>query len=1219
MKFLKSKMLLLIAFLLIGMVVSAQNLVTGVVTDTGGTPLPGVNIMLLNGQSNYGVVTNLDGQFKIDVPNNSTIEVSYVGFITQTIKVKGGQRLKILLQEDAQSLDEVVVVGYGTQKKETVVGSISSVKPVQLQVPVRSLSQSLVGNVAGLVALQSSGEPGKDDAQFWIRGIATFTGDPNPLVLVDGIERPLENVDPLEIESFSVLKDASATAVYGVRGANGVILINTRRGYDGPAKIDVRYEHGFSAPSKRLSFVDAATRSMLFNEAVDATAGISSSFKYSDAEIKAMRDQTDPEVYPNVDWQEVLMKDLTMSEKLSVNISGGGKYARYFTAVSFYNQEGQYHINPGSYSWVPSSIGSFGENVNYKRYNFRSNVDMDISPKTTVSFGIQGNVSENTEPAEGGSASIYRDIINAAPNAFPVILKDGRLAGRDGLNNPYNMLTQRGYVKNISNALRANLTVDQNLDFITEGLTAKLTYAYDYSTDAADTRSRSINFFEPTGRDENGDLLATEWYASSYQDYLNYSHSSSSTRSQYAEATINYSRTFGKHDVGGLVMGFVKDNRYMIQGMDYITSLPKRSLGLAGRVTYGYDNRYLLEANVGFNGSENFAKGNRMGIFPAIALGWVTSEESWLAGNEVLTWAKLRASIGQVGNDQIPSTRFIYLATINESAGGYNNLGLNYDQYQSGIGEGRMANSDVTWEVATKYNLGVELGFFNNFRLNADVFYEKRENIFLSPQTSEVAGLPNGFDIYANMGEMENKGFEISGEYSKQINKDLFISARGNFTFTRNTVLKDGKYYAYPWQDYKGVRYGLTLGYKAMHLFSQEELDNMPEYYEQFSMDKTQLRPGDIRYEDLNDDGKITEADRTWIGDPSMPELVYGFGASLKYKGFDFSFLLQGAGNRSTYLTGGWYFQPFQADRSPKYMGNVMTMFLDRWTEDNPNPNAFSPRLSYGANANNYKTSTWWQRDASYLRIKNIELGYTLPENLTKKIHAKSMRVYLQGVNLLVDERRGQNEADDHEQVHEGAGEVGEQDAVGHHRDDAAGETRRRAKGEAADRRGHDGGVVGQPRHAGQKRELDEGQEYRDGAQKRDGHEHAGGPAVRVRHGLLGRGRLGGTHGGGTDSGMSRGFVGHDGPSFSSRGLPAGAVSPRKKKRARMNSFHTGFHDVALPLMPTPCAGTPKARTSASSIRTVTVGPGISPGQPALSRRVAGLRAARVRRHAYRQ
>lgn len=570
MKLLKSKMLLLIALLLIGTVVSAQNLVTGVVTDTGGTPLPGVNIMLQGGQSNYGVVTDLDGLFKIEVSGNSTIEVSYVGFITQTIKVRSGQKLKILLQEDAQNLDEVVIVGYGTQKKETVVGSISSVKPAQLHVPVRSLSQSLVGNLAGVVALQSSGEPGKDDAQFWIRGIATFTGDPNPLVLVDGIERPLENVDPLEIESFSVLKDASATAVYGVRGANGVILINTRRGYDGPARIDVRYEHGFSAPSKRLSFVDAATRSMLFNEAIDATAGISSSFKYSDAEIKAMRDQSDPELYPSIDWQEVLMKDLTMSEKLSVNVSGGGKYARYFTAVSFYNQEGQYYINSGPYSWVPSSIGSFGANVNYKRYNFRSNLDMDITPTTTVSFGIQGNVSDNTEPAEGGSASIYRDIINAAPNAFPVILKDGRLAGRDGLNNPYNMLTQRGYVKNFSNALRANLSIDQNLDFITKGLTAKITYAYDYGTNAADTRSRGINFFEPTGRDESGELLATEWNASSYQDYLSYSHASSSTRSQYAEATINYSRTFGKHDVGGLAMGFVKDYRYMIQGMDYI-------------------------------------------------------------------------------------------------------------------------------------------------------------------------------------------------------------------------------------------------------------------------------------------------------------------------------------------------------------------------------------------------------------------------------------------------------------------------------------------------------------------------------------------------------------------------------------------------------------------------------------------------------------------------
>ena len=997
------KALLALAVMIFPVVMFAQKSgISGVVLDETGEPYIGATVMVRG--TTVATITDLDGKFSIDMADNATLVISYIGCESQTVVAYAGTPVKVVLKPDAVALDagQVVAVGYGTQKKESVVGAISTIRPDELRVPVRSLSQSLAGNVAGLVALQSSGEPGKDDAQFWIRGIATFTGDPNPLVLVDGIERPLENVDPLEIESFSVLKDASATAVYGVRGANGVILINTRRGFDGPARIDVRYEHGFSTASKRLSFVDAATRSMLFNEAVDATPGISSSFKYTDAEINAMRTQADPELYPDVDWQKVLMKDLTMSEKVSANISGGGKFARYFTSISFYNQEGQYTVNPGAYSWVNPSIGSFGANVNYTRYNFRSNVDMDITPTTTVSLGLQGNVSENIEPEEGGSASIYRDIINAAPNAFPVILKDGSLAGRDGLNNPYNMLTQRGYAKNMENALRANLSIDQDLKFITEGLKAKITYAYDYNTSARDSRKRSISFFEPTSRDEDGELVATEWYADDYQDYLNYDHSSTSTRSQYAEATINYQRIFGgKHDVGALVMGFAKDYRYMVKGMDYMTSLPNRSLGLAGRVTYAYDNRYLVEANVGFNGSENFAKGNRMGVFPAVALGWVASQEPWLQGNKVLTWAKARASVGQVGNDQIPSTRFIYLATLKDNASGYSNIGLNYNQYVGGIGEGRMSNEDVTWEVATKYNLGVELGFFNALRLNGDVFYELRENIFLSPQVSELAGLPNGYDIYANMGTMANKGFEISGEYQKQIGKDLYISARGNFTFTRNIVLEDGKYYAYPWQDQKGARYGLTLGYKAMHLFSQEELDSLPDYYEQFAMDKSMLRPGDIRYEDLNDDGKITEADRTWIGNPSMPEIVYGFGVSLNWKGLDFSVLFQGAANRSTYLTGGWYFQPFQAERGPKFMGNVMTAFLDRWTPENQDPYAFSPRLHYGANTNNYKTSTWWQRDASYLRLKNLELGYTLPDRWAKKVFANQLRVYLQGVNLL--------------------------------------------------------------------------------------------------------------------------------------------------------------------------------------------------------------------------
>lgn len=974
--------------------------ISGRVLDEAGQPVIGAAVSVKG--TTVGVTTNIDGSFHLDYEGNAILVVSFLGYETQQASVIAGKPTDIILKADAMSIEsvEVVSVGYGVQKKESVVGAISSVRPSDLQVPVRSLSQTLAGNVTGIVALQRSGEPGKDDAQFWIRGIATFTGDPNPLILVDGIERPLNNVDPLEIESFSVLRDASATAVYGVRGANGVILINTRKGFDGPAKIDLRYEQGFSFPSKRLSFVDAATRSELFNEAIDATAGASQALKYRPDEIAAMRSQTDPFLYPDVDWQELLMRNVSLSEKVSANISGGGKFARYFTALSFYNQEGQYKVTPGKYSWVSDNIGRFGANVNYKRYNFRTNVDMDITKTTVVSLGIQGNVTENREPVKGSSA-IYRDIINAAPNAFPIVLPDGRLTGVDGLNNPYNMLTQHGFAKTTGNSLRANLSINQDFSFITKGLSAKVIYAYDFTNTNVESRSRDINFFQVTGRDEAGDLELTEWQADKKQDYLGYSQAGTGTRDQYVEASITYDRAFGKHEVGALVMGFLKDNRSMANGLSYIAALPHRSVGMAGRITYAYDKRYLVEANIGFNGSENFAKGHRMGVFPAFALGWVASEEKFLRDNEVLTWLKIRASVGQVGNDQIGSQRFIYLSTVNDGASGYSGFGTEFNTGYGGIGEGRMANPDITWEVATKYNVGLELGFFDALRINADVFYEKRKNIFLTPQASEVSGLPSGYDLYANMGVMENRGFEISAEYGKQITKDLYISARGNFTFTRNKILDDGKYYAYPWQDRRGVRYGLTLGYKAMHLFSQEELDALPEYYTQFNMDKTQLCPGDIRYEDLNDDGKIDSADKTWIGNPAMPEIVYGFGASLKWKTLDFSFLFQGAANRSSYLGGGWYFFPFQADRGPKIMGNVMSMFLDRWSPENPDPHAFSPRLSYGANGNNYQTSTWWQRDSDYLRLKNLEVGWTLPARWASKIRCSSMRFYVQGVNLF--------------------------------------------------------------------------------------------------------------------------------------------------------------------------------------------------------------------------
>lgn len=715
MKNLSLKVSLLVLTLLLGAVASfaqSEAVLSGVITDTGGEPLPGASVTLMETKTPFGVVTDVDGKFSITVPVNSTVEVSFLGFVSQTFRVKSSQKIHVSLVEDENVLDDVVVVGFGTQKKESVVGAVAAIKPKELTAPVRSLTNSIAGKVAGIIAVQSSGEPGKDDAQFWIRGISTFTGNQNPLVLVDGIERPMSNVDPLEIESFSVLKDASATAVYGVRGANGVILITTRRGFDGKAKVDARYEQGFSFATKRPSYMRAYERSVLFNEAIDANPSAAQSLKYSNEEIIAMRDGTDPELYPDVDWQDVLMRKYSMNEKLSVNISGGSKWVKYFSAMSVYNQEGQYAVNNSDYPWVSTKIGSYGKNINYIRYNFRTNVDMDITKWTRVSLGLQGNVANNVEPAEG-SDNIYLWINNCAPNAFPVLYKDGKFPGRDSLYNPYIQLTQRGYKTTTTNELRTNLSISQDFSFWNwaKGLSAIVRYAYDAVNYDVAKRSRDLTLYEALGRDEAGDIQYKVIDANKQQEYLNYSSSASGNRSQYFEASLNYDRAFGKHEVGGLALYYMKDYR-INTASSYISSLPNRSLGIAGRVTYGYDKKYLAEVNIGFNGSENFPKGQRMGFFPAVALGWVVSNEGFLKDNSVLTWLKLRASYGRVGSDQIRSTRFAYLSTLKD-ADGTSDFGLNFNKGIGGLAEDQLAAQNITWETASKYNVGLELGFWN--------------------------------------------------------------------------------------------------------------------------------------------------------------------------------------------------------------------------------------------------------------------------------------------------------------------------------------------------------------------------------------------------------------------------------------------------------------------------------------------------------------------------
>lgn len=993
----KFKNFLVFLLLFIGGAVLAQEKITvsGKVVDHDGEPLIGAGIVVLGQSDLLGTQTDLDGNFSLTIPKGATIEVSFLGFASKTFRFTTGQNVRITLEQDQNLVDEVVVVAFGTQKKESVVGAVSSIKPAELEAPVRSLTNSIAGRVAGIIAVQRSGEPGKDDASFWIRGISTFTGSSNPLVLVDGIERPMNNVDPLEIESFSILKDASATAVYGVRGANGVILITTKRGFDGKAKVDARYEHGFSYATKRPTYLKAYDRSMLFNEAIDANPSASQALKYSEQEIQAMRTGSDPELYPDVNWQKVLMKDVTMNEKFSLNISGGGKSVKYFTAVSAYNQEGQYKVNPGPYTWVPDKIGTFGKNVNYVRYNFRSNVDMSLGKFTTVSLGLQGNVSVNTEPSET-SSNIYMWINNCAPNAFPVLYKDGSFPGKDSLYNPYIQLTQKGYKATTQNDLRANLSLTQDFSFVIPGLSAIVRYAYDAVNYNDAIRDRELTLYEAQERDEAGDLIYKVINANKQQDYLNYSSNAWGTKNQYFESSLNYNQIFGKHEVGGLMLYYMKDFRNNTAN-SYINSLPNRSLGIAGRVTYAYDNRYLFEANIGFNGSENFPKGQRMGFFPAVAVGWVVSNEKFLKDSDTLTWLKLRASYGKVGSDQIGSTRFAYLSTL-IGANGASGFGINYNQGMGGLAEDQLAAANLTWEVATKYNLGLELGLWKDFRATLETFYEIRNNIFIQPQISEVAGLQK--TPYANMGKMDNRGFELTLEYNKAFSQDFVVTARANYTFARNKYIDDGKIYKNSWQDTRGTRYGERQLYIAEHLFSQEEIDALPPYYRQFSLKKSQLRPGDIRYKDINDDGKITEDDKIWAMSPSNPESVLGFGGSVAWKGFDFSVLFQGAFGASRYLTAGWYFKPFQAERDPKYMGNLISKFKDRWTVDNPDSHAFSPRLYMGQDVNNYQSSTWWVRSSDYLRLKNLEFGYTLPRKVLDRMKLDNLRFYVSAMNL---------------------------------------------------------------------------------------------------------------------------------------------------------------------------------------------------------------------------
>lgn len=973
--------------------------ITGTVR-IGDTNEPAIGATVYLQNSTIGAVTDVDGKYSIVVEGlGGVLEFSYIGYKKQEVALTGQSVIDITLQPDTEVLDEVVVVGYGSQKKESVVGAISTLDVTKLTVQGSNLSTALAGQLAGIVSMSRSGEPGKNSsADFYIRGVTSFTGDSNPLVLVDGVERDLDLVDTDDIASFSILKDASASAVYGVRGANGVILITTKKGQVGKPQINVRTEFGFSQPTKMPEMVGSAEWAELYNEAYGTEY-------YSQEDIQKYRDGSDPDLYPNVDWFDAMFDDWAYNQRVNLNITGGTEIVKYYVAGSFYNESSIYK-NAGN-------IYGYNSSLRYNKFNFRANVDLNLTRSTVVNLNLANIYEKSFGPGYGSSDSdIWSYAFLTSPNAFPVQYSDGTLSGpsTDSGYNPWNMLAHSGYREQFWNSAQSLIGVTQDIGALWEplkGLSANVKFSWDAWNTTLQRRSKESTFYHATGRDDEGNLIFGDPVRTGDED-LTYSKSTNGTLTRYVEGSLTYDRVFnGVHRVGALLL--YNHKIYTVtQASSSDDALPYKDQGLAGRLTYSWNDRYFFEFNMGYNGSENFARGHRFGFFPAVALGWMVSNESWFEpAKKVVDMLKLKGSYGKVGNDDIGSgRRWVYQSSI-ESASNYFYYGSTGTAHL-GIRTGEVENLEASWEEALKLNIGLEMSFFNKLRLQADYFHEKRQGIFL-----QRAGLPAIVGLttipYTNIGETLNQGFEATLEYSQQVNKDLILTARGNFSFNRNKLLNnDEPDWEYKYQNKIGKPFGQDgyyqpFGLIALGLFeSEEEIANSP--VQNFG----EYRVGDIKYQDVNGDGIVDDQDMVAIGYTNLPEITYGFGGTAQWKGWDFNIFFQGVAHTSFFLSGTSIRSPFSSGNAERAAINS-DVYGNVWmstNSDEENASVIYPRLSAGSGgagaSNNTQDSTWWLRSGAFMRLKSLEIGYSLPKELLQKTFIKSLRFYLAGNNLLL-------------------------------------------------------------------------------------------------------------------------------------------------------------------------------------------------------------------------
>ncbi len=960
--------------------------VRGKVTDTLGNSLPGATILIKG--TNISTSTNQNGDYYLaDVPSDGTLVIRYVGFTEKEERVNGRKSIDIILHEDIAGLEEVAVVGFGTQKKQSVVGSQSTIRAEELKAPVRDLTTAIAGRLAGVIATQRGGGPGNDGANLFIRGVSTFTTSPQgPLLVVDGVpDRQINNIDPEDIESFTVLKDATATAVYGTRGANGVILINTRKGKTGKPSINAEFDQALTKFTFLPKFIDAPTYMSLFNEGMTMRGRTS---LYTEEAINKHATGEDPDLYPNVDWYNVLFNKAGSNNRATLNVNGGSERARYYVSTGYFGETGLFKND---------EIQSYNSTLKLNRFNFTSNMDIDITGSTKLALGVNGYITNLNTPAYGVN-EIFDLATRSAPHIIPPQYSNKQWPQLPGTRiSPYMALTQSGVSNAYNNAVRSNLRITQDLGTIIPGLSATAMFAFDVNVSNSLNRSRTLQTYWATGRDNDGNLI-TE-ISSPGTNELSFSLNRYGDRRFYTESAINYRHQFGVHDVSGMLLFNQSDySDATAQVNTYKAAIPYRQRNLVGRANYGYNGRYYAEANFSYSGSDNFAPENRYGFFPSFGVGWVVSNEKFFdALSGVINHFKLRYTYGLSGNAGLtdPSLRFLYLTTIADGDS-YTFGEPGSTSTLTGYREERVGGN-VKWETSYRQNLGVELNFLkNNLQLIAEFFKERREGILLPNYVIPyVSGFTGSNIPYSNIGKTRNEGIDLTLEYDKRWTANKFLSFRGTLTCNKNVDVFDGlPPWNYPWLDRIGHSIDQRFGYTAIGYFtSQEEIDNAPQQ-------SGDVRPGDIRYKDLNDDGIINANDESAIGYGSTPRMVYGLSLSGGLANFDLSLFFQGVGLVDFNYTSGFGTTPFPEGAT---YGNMYTQILNRWTPENPDQSAFYPRLSTNQDATtNYYTSTHWIKRADYLRLKQAELGYSFTGKvLLKKFALSKLRLFLSGTNLF--------------------------------------------------------------------------------------------------------------------------------------------------------------------------------------------------------------------------